>query len=299
MGIRDIYFRRPRELLTTFVSKRKGTYLVRKVRTILLVTLAALSVGSRGAVAQSPAKGTTLSDTGRQFDPHDLSGVWRLPTTPKANLLFRSAMPEPPLTPWGKEHLFPGGITHGSNITVSGGFPGQNCDPIGVPAQFSYLRFYPFENIQLPGRIHQVFELHREWRDIWIGKDHPTDLSPTYMGDSVGKWDGDTLVVDTIGYNGKDWVTEDVTHPGSNQFHLVERYTRTSYDTLTIQMTFSDPKFWGDKSWTGFSRTLKLQDDHLQEWICAPEVDANFNQKVMKPTYGSNGLTLPKDKPKK
>jgi hypothetical protein len=269
-----------------------------KLKAILLGTLAVLTISSAVTVAQTAAKTATVQDDKRPFDPHDLSGVWRLPMTPKSNLLFRSQMPEPPLTQWGKDHIFPGGITHGSHITVSGGFPGQNCDPIAAPAQFSYLRFYPIENIQLPGRIHQVFELHREWRDIWIDKEHPKDLSPTYMGDSVGKWDGNTLVVDTIGYNGKDFVTEDVDHPMSTEFHLVERYTRTSYNTLVIEMTFSDPKVWGDKVWTGFTRTLKLQDDQLEEWICVPEVDSEFNQKIMKPTYGSNGLNLPKTAPK-
>jgi hypothetical protein len=269
------------------------------LRIIAFVAFAASAASSPKIIAQSGAKTATVPDSTKPYDPRDLSGVWRLPMTPKSNLQFKSSMPEPPLTPWGTEHKFPGGITHGSHITVSGGFPGQNCDPIAVPAQFSYLRFYPIENIQLPGRIHQVFELHREWRDIWIDKEHPKDLSPTYMGDSVGKWEGNTLVVDTIGYNGKDFVTEDVDHPMSDQFHLIERYTRTSYNTLTIEMSFQDPKVWGDKTWSGFTRVLKLQDDQLEEWICVPEVDAEFNKKIMKPTYGSEGLNLPKDQPKK
>ncbi len=258
-----------------------------------------LAISSPLLVAQSASPTPGLQADTKTFDPHDLSGVWRLPMTPKSNLLFKSPNPEPPLTDWAKAHMFPGGITHGSNITVSGGFPGQNCDPIGVPAQFSYLRFYPFEMIQLPNRIMQVFELHREWRYIWLNEEHPADLSPTYMGNSVAKWEGNTLVVDTVGLNGKDFVTEDVPHPMSKEFRLVERYTRTSYDTLKIEMTFYDPKAWGDKPWAGFTRTLKLQNDRLQEWICVPEVDERFNEKIMKPTYGSTGLNLPKDSPKK
>jgi len=271
---------------------------MRELKTLILIAVIALGMGSATVMAQSPGGTATVPESNKSFDHHDLSGVWRLPMTPKSNLLFKSPMPEPPLTAWGKEHLFPGGITHGPHITLSGGFPGQNCDPIGVPAQFSYLRFYPLENIQLPGRILQLFEDHREWRNIWIGQDHPADLSPTYMGNSVAKWDGDTLVVDTIGFNGKDFVTEDVDHPTSKQFHLVERYTRLNYNTLKIDMTFYDPMYWGDTPWTGFTRTLKLQNDQLQEWICVPEVDAEFNKKIMEPTYGSKGLELPKDSPK-
>ena len=263
----------------------------------LFAAIVAIALSGALAFAQAPEQ-TTVQDSDRPFDPHDLSGVWRVPKGTRAELLFRSTNPEPPLTQWGKEHLFPGGVTHGPHAIPSGQFPGQNCDPISIPAQFGYLRFYPVENIQSPDRIHQVFELHREWRDIWIGKDHSTDALPTYMGESVAKWDGNTLVVDTTGYNGKDFVTEDVDHPMSDEFRLVERYTRTKYNTLKIDMTFYDPKYWGETPWTGFTRTLKLQTDHLQEWICAPELDSEFNQKVMKPTYGSKNLNLPKAEPK-
>jgi hypothetical protein len=286
-------------MILSLYKMKTGVGSMRVPKIVVLLAMAIATGGSSTMSGQSVAKASDAPEVAKAFDPHDLSGVWRLPMTPKANLLFRSHAPEPELTPYGKAHLFPGGITHGTNITISGGFPGQNCDPIAVPAQFSYLRFYPFENIQLPNRIHQVFELHREWRDIWLDRDHSKDLSPTYMGDSVGKWEGNTLVVDTIGYNGKDFVTEDVDHPMSKEFHLVERYTRTSYDTLTIEMTFYDPIFWGDKPWAGFTRVLKKQDDQLQEWICVPEVDAEFNQKVMKPTYGSTGLNVPGTAPKK
>jgi hypothetical protein len=264
-----------------------------------LIVFAIAPPAARMALSQAAARAVAVGDSNKTFDPHDLSGVWRLDLTQKATILFKSSEAEPPLTDWGKQHLYEGGITHGSNPIPSGHFPGENCGPIAVPAQFAYLRFYPFENIQLPGRIHQVFELHREWRDIWLNRDHPQDLTPTYMGDSVGKWEGNTLVVDTIGYNGKDFVTEDVDHPMSSQFHLVERYTRTSYNTMKVEMTLSDPKVWGGKSWGGFTRILKLQDDHLQEWMCVPEVDSEFNRKIMQPTYGSEHLNLPKEEPKK
>src|SRR5471030_3005897 len=110
----------------------KGIHPVRKSRAILLVTFAIIALHPLMGIAQEAAKPAAVAEGDKPFDPHDLSGVWRLPMIPRTNLLFRSPMPEPPLTPWGKTHLFPGGITHGSNITVSGGFPGQNCDPISA-----------------------------------------------------------------------------------------------------------------------------------------------------------------------
>ena len=268
-------------------------------RILPTVVLAMCTAGLPVTYGQVVMRSAAAPESDQPYDHHDLSGVWRLPMIPKSNLHFDSPMPEPPLTQWGKDHVFPGGITHGPHITISGGFPGQNCDPIGVPAQFAYLRFYPMENIQMPGRIIQMFEDHREWRDIWIDQEHPKDLTPSYMGHSVGKWEGDTFVVDTIGFNGKLFITEDVDHPMSKEFHLVERYTRTDFNTLKIELTFYDPKAWGDKPWSGFTRTLKLQNDHLQEWLCVPEVDSEFNRKVMAPTYGSQGLNMPKAQPKK
>lgn len=271
------------------------------MRRLSIVFIAAiLTVTSQWAAAQATTNSNTAApNESAKFDPHDLSGVWRLQLTgPKSSLLFRSKEAEPPLTDWGKQQMFPGGITHGAHPTPSGHFPGENCDPIGPAAQFSYFRFYPFEFVQKPDRIVQLYELHREWREISLNANHAKDLTPSYMGDSIGHWEGDSLVVDTVGFNGKDWITEDVPYPMSKEFHLIERYTRVDHDTMKVEISFSDPKLWGDKTWGGFARILKLQSDPVQEWICVPEVDAEFNEKIMKPTYGSQHLNLPKDESK-
>ena len=255
-----------------------------------LSTVACFAQASTAGQQSGPAAASAQQG----FDPHDLSGVWALgKDAPRASLLFRSSEPEPSLTDWGNAHLYAGGITHGPHPAPSGHFPGENCNPVAAPAQYAYLRFYPFELVQKSDRVIQLFELHREWREIFMRADHSSDVSPTYMGDSVAHWEGDTLVVDTIGYNGKDFVTEDVDHPMSNQFHLIERFTRLDHDTLKLDLTFMDPKNWGDKQWGGFTRTLKLQSDPLQEWLCVPSLDAEFNEKIMKPTYGSQHLELP------
>ena len=279
----------------------EGGHQVKTAAIYLAIFIAVLAISPvlRAQVSQK-AEEEAVPNSNRPYNPRDLSGVWRGAAATEKNVVpFHSKQPEPPLTAWGKQHLLPGGITHGKHPVSSGGFPGQNCDPIAAPAQFSYLRFYPMEIIQLPGRIHEDFEDHREWRDIWIGEQHPKDVWPTYMGNSVGQWEGNTLVVDTNGFNGKDFVTEDIDHLMSDQFHLVERYRRVSYNTLLVDMTFSDPKFWGDKSWSGWTQTLKLQNDRLEEWICVPEVDALYNKEVMKPAYGSKRLEQPNNAPKK
>ncbi len=86
--------------------------------------------------------------------------------------------------------------------------PGEHCEPLGVPVQFNGTHYYPFHFIVLPDRIYQLFEKQLERRTIWLNRDHRSDLFPSYFGDSVGKWEGNTLVVDTIGFNGEALVDQ-------------------------------------------------------------------------------------------
>ena len=233
----------------------------------------------------------------KTFDPHDLSGVWSgyypgggvKVSSPEASDnkgsirgLFHSS-PEPPLTPWAKANLvFKEGVSHGPHQVATGAYPGQNCDPIGVPALHSEPN--PMEFVEIPGRIFQFFEYHREWRAIWMNQQHPKDLDPTYMGHSIGKWDGDTLVVDTIGFNGKDFVDIDSSHRMSDAFHLVERYKRVTYDDMELSMDFYDPKAWGAKAWKGIKRNFKLEPNwKIQEYYCTKEEWGDFDQKILNP----------------
>ena len=227
---------------------------------------------SSGTTAPSPAAGK------QSFDPHVLDGMWLGDDTRRGNGRFDNTVPEPPLTDWGKQHLLYKSISHDSlagtlldpnkapdpsvryrgerglysvdlyGVPVNdpaGEYPGKDCEPLSTPAEFDYT-FGPMELLTMRegDRIFQFFEYHREWRTWWLNRDHPKDLDPTYEGDSTAHWDGDTLVVDTIGYNGKAMITGVVGHRKSDAFHLVERYRRVDHDHLEISMTYSDPKAW-------------------------------------------------------
>ena len=246
------------------------------------------------------------------FDPHDLNGSW-ISTQGQGAVGDNNPIPEPPLTPWAKEHLLiKGGISHaGLNATskgvpssgslaegaeafdangvptnVPGGhFPGENCEPQGVPVQFNFTVFYPFQFIILPDRIYQMFEDHREWRAIWLSRDHPKNLFPSYFGDSVARWEGNTLVVDTIGYNGRLWISENIGHKMSDAFHLVERYHLLDAMHLELEMTYYDSKAWGDKEWPGWKKEFKLDSkgDSLQENICDPAHWREYDTEVLDP----------------
>ena len=95
-----------------------------------------------------------------------------------------------------------------------------------------YLQPFPLEIIQVPGRVIMLFEFSHFIRQIYTdGRKHNTDLGPTWLGDAIGHWEGDTLVVDTIGFNDKTW-TDRAGHPHSTDMHLVERIRRVDEKTL-------------------------------------------------------------------
>lgn len=126
--------------------------------------------------------------------------------------------------------------------------PTLSCMPPGYPRLLLY--HFPIEILQLPDRVVMIFEFHHFVREIFTdGRAHPEDPDPTYMGNAVGHWEGDTLVVDTIGFNDKTWLDQ-VGHPHSAQLHLVERIRRTGPSTLEDDLTFEDPKAF-TKTWTG------------------------------------------------
>jgi hypothetical protein len=258
------------------------------------------------ALGQTPAKSGRKTEA---FNPRDLSGIWWVADPGPEKLMARGRQgdaskcqtchipdhtePEPPLTPWAKEHLLlpdtmSEGAAHAPAKTdgASMGAPQRNeCDPIGVPAQFWYTQLAPFEFVTASDRIFQFFENRREWRAIWLNRGHPASLDPGYMGDSVGKWDGNILVVDTIGYNGKDMIEPvGVGHLMSDAFHLVERWQRVSREKIKLDATYYDPKAWGDKPWGGLKMEFVIQPNmHIEESYCSPEENVKFEERFIKP----------------
>jgi hypothetical protein len=237
------------------------------------------------------------------FDSRDLSGVWWVKDPDPQRILDRGKfgdaskcqtchfslhdnIPEPPLTDWGSKHLtIPNEIPGPGPAMTMVPARATNCDPIGLPAQFWYTQFAPFEIVNAPGRIFQLFENHREWRFIWVGREHPKRLNSSYLGDSVAKWEKDVLVVDTIGFNGKNLIEPvAVNHLMSDSFHLEEHWTRVSKDTLELKITYYDPKAWGQKPWAGFHMEFVRQRGmQLAEGYCSIEENKKFEQMVTEP----------------
>lgn len=116
-----------------------------------------------------------------------------------------------------------------------------NCAPHGPTVQWLFSA--PFEIIQSPKRVLIIFEQNHEMRQIWTdGREQvPADWGHTWMGHSVGHWEGDTLVIDTIGLNDLTWL-DHAGHVHSDALHLVERLQRVDHDNLMLNITFDDPK---------------------------------------------------------
>jgi len=142
--------------------------------------------------------------------------------------------------------------------------PEANCLPTGVPR----IAPYPWRIVSDATHMFFLFEgnIH-SFRQIFTdGRPHPADPDPTWYGHSTAKWDGDTLVVDTVGYNDKFWF-DFRGHPHSEKLHTVERYTRKDLGTLENIVTIEDPVYYTKPFTLSFTATLR-QNDELMEYIC-------------------------------
>lgn len=163
--------------------------------------------------------------------------------------------------------------------------PEANCLPTGVPR----IAPYPWRILQTPAygkatRLYFIFEgnIH-SYRQIFMdGRKHPEDPNPTWYGNSIGHWDGDTLVIDTVGFNDRFWF-DFKGHPHTTQLHTIERYTRVSYDTLQNVTTVIDPGAYEQPFTIKFDAKLQPGWD-LMEYIC------NENNQDVKHIQGKAGL---------
>jgi hypothetical protein len=148
------------------------------------------------------------------------------------------AEPQVPFQPWAAA------IYDYNSKNQSKYDPEGYCLPPGGPRLMATP--YPMEIIQLPEqkRIVMIFEgATHIWREIYMdGRPHPQgdDLNPTYLGHSVGHWEGDTLVVDVVGFNEATWM-DYFGHPHTDMMHIVEKFSRPNKGTLHYEATFDDP----------------------------------------------------------
>jgi hypothetical protein len=140
------------------------------------------------------------------------------------------------------------------------------CLPAGIPRSVM-LGLFPQQFVQTPTQLVILYEYMSTFRVIPFASAHPDDLIPSYMGNSIASWDGDTLVIDIIGFNDKTWLAGTGTFH-SDALHIVERYTRVSKDRIDYEVTMQDPNVL-TKPWTLTSSLMLREGTRLQEYICA------------------------------
>jgi|ERR1700674_2844317 hypothetical protein len=255
-------------------------------RFLMLMAVLVLSSVARGQTAQQ--SGEPKVRTATPTSPHDLSGVWLPPDPQVLDRLvgFNNRggadggfAKEISRTPWAEARYNAAKPGFGPRRAPGGNDPILHCDPPGMPR----IMGGPFEIIQIPGRILMFFESGHVHREIWMdGRDLTKDPDPTWYGYSVGKWEVDTLVVDTIGFNDKSWI-DGWGNPHSDEMHVVERYRRVDHNTLELRMTIDDPKAFTNPL-VGNPKIFSLHPKYeLIESLCVPEDESSFFEKVREP----------------
>jgi hypothetical protein len=144
--------------------------------------------------------------------------------------------------------------------------PDTNCIPIGVPQWYAGAGA-PFKIIQEASLVVILHESYGAFRQIFLdGRALPHEPNPTWLGYSVGRWEGDTLVVETTGFNGKKWLDQGG-HPSTDALHITERFRRRNFGHLDIEFTVDDPKAY-IKPWTLNLPQLLYADTELLEFVC-------------------------------
>jgi Carboxypeptidase regulatory-like domain len=179
----------------------------------------------------------------------DLSGMW-LASFPKD-----PGNPEP--LPWAAALIKQRQATQNKDI------PSSRCLPLGV-VMSTFL--FPYKFVQTPRLLVMLYEGEFPRQVYLDGRAHPKDPNPSWLGHSIGHWEGDTLVVDTVGFNGKAWVGFGGL-PATEMLHVVERYRRPDLGHLEYEITVDDPGAYV-KPWTMKKASELSRDDNLMEYIC-------------------------------
>jgi hypothetical protein len=227
----------------------------------------------------SKQSGSAKPSTATPARSHDLSGVWmQYPGGMDAAIDQKL---RPPLTPWGQAR-FDATIPLLGPRAVAGeeNNPTLHCHPQGIPKLLVLPN--PFEIVQTEGKVLMLFEQGHDWRVIWTdGRALPKGPEPSWNGYSIGRWEGDTFIVDTVGFNDKPWV-DSYGNPRSETMHLTERYRRVNHDTLELAITIDDPKAY-TKPWVNPPTLWKLEPWDIAEFYCIVDEEDAYGNAVRIP----------------
>jgi len=267
---------------------------------IALVTSASLAVSACTAPAEAPgntpaantpaAESAVLSEPGRQLSalapenitkarpaaPFDLTGNWFIDVTENPNA-WRFGPPYPKLTAAAQVH-FDASQVAAKQGKVYRDDIGQ-CWPAGLPLIMT--RYWPMAMIQIPTAIYMVSGFMNSLRIVYLdGRSHtdPDIIVRTFNGESIGRWEGDTLVVDTLGFRSDHhWMDQGgASIPAGEQLHIVERIRLINdRKQLEIEYTMTDPEYW-EGEWKSTKRFNRVNDEDIQEVSCLPDLNEHL-----------------------
>jgi hypothetical protein len=190
----------------------------------------------------------------------DLSGVWVTRAGYTGNIAKDLKPGEVSFQPWAEKLYKHRQDTQGKDD------PQAYCVLSGVPRE--HVVPYPFKILNSNGMIVILYEALHSYRQIFMdGRALPKDPNPTWMGYSVGHWDGDTLVVESSGFVDNNWL-DNGGHPGTEAMHLTERFRRPDLGHIELQLTINDPKAY-TKPWNVNLQFNLTPDTDLIEYVCS------------------------------
>jgi hypothetical protein len=266
---------------------------------VILTVLFPLSISSQTAPQASRRGSVPRASDGKP----DLTGVWQGGSTQRGNWeeanagvgvggsgrdlsapVTLSSNDRPagregaPYQPWAAQKVLEAFNRRGIDD------PTALCLPAGLPRTVM-LGLFPQQIIQTPKQIVILYEYMNVFRVIPLNAKHSEDLIPSYMGDSVGRWEGNTLVVDVTGFNDKTWLAGTGTFH-SDALHITERYTRIDKDRINYDVIMEDPNVL-TKPWTLHSTIMLREGTRLQEYVCAENnIDPERYEKLLKGGVG-------------
>jgi hypothetical protein len=196
----------------------------------------------------------------------DLSGIW-VAADGKYLQNIAADLPEVPFEPWAAK-LFAERVDN-----LAKGRPTERCLPHGIPDAMM-VRSGPWKIVQTPPLTLILYEEFNHYRQVFTdGRGFPAgDPQPTWFGYSIGKWDGDVFVVETMGFNDQTWL-DDPGHPHTDAMRVTERFRRRDFGHLDIDITIDDRKAY-TRPWTVTAKFDLMPDTELIEHICENERDA-------------------------
>ena len=274
-----------------------------RARLFLSAGLLATAVGALGAEqAPSPIGPPADISTLKNFLPlgppaglkpsamPDLSGAWvrggplQSISNSDVGAELRGKEPDVPYQPWALKRML-------SEVPPTGPFAEPHrtsdpwqlyCEPNGPVRVYAHPGRTEF--VQLPDRVLMLHEIMQQFRIVRLNSTHPPfeDLDPSWWGDSIGWYEnGDTLVIDTIGTNGRAWLSQQG-HPSTEKLHVIERYRRVDAKTLEFDVTVDDPGAYTKPFSSRRSLRLSTVPFMQSPWNCSVRDNMTFIDRLLK-----------------